>query len=165
MGRGGSLTVPFRRFYVRYDFRRFVSSRAEAMIGMRQGWKPVVTERLQELRRLPDGWDGYAGKPVSLVNAITALRILEVILSDDAPPPQIVPGPGGDLQIEWHLPSCFRAIEVAIESEEDYKAALARAYDLTDAPEGSELVEHIEAYKKSWWSLPSAFRPMQTGTK
>jgi hypothetical protein len=39
---------------------------------------------------------------VSLENAAFALRMLEAVCGPDATPPQIVPGPSGDLQIEWH---------------------------------------------------------------
>lgn len=63
---------------------------------------PSVMERLQELTLLEKGWDGYHGVPVSLENAIFAFKMLESICSSETPMPQIVPGSGGDLQIEWH---------------------------------------------------------------
>jgi hypothetical protein len=66
------------------------------------GWTEPVMERMQQLIRLPMGWDGYRGQPVSLVNAIFALQVLNVICGPDTRVPQIVPGPEGDLQIEWH---------------------------------------------------------------
>jgi hypothetical protein len=61
-----------------------------------------VTKRLDELIRLGQGWDGYAGLPVSFVNATFALRMLESICDPRSPVPQIVPGSSGDLQVEWH---------------------------------------------------------------
>lgn len=67
-------------------------------------WQSTVKARLEEIVRLHEGWDGYRGRPVSFGNALFALRVLESICSIDAPPPEIVPGCSGDLQIEWHLP-------------------------------------------------------------
>lgn len=66
------------------------------------GWKKAVEERLQELVRLEHGWDGYNGIPVSFANAVFALRVMEAVCATDTPRPEIVPGVGGDLQIEWH---------------------------------------------------------------
>ncbi|WP_324779906.1 hypothetical protein [Thiobacillus sedimenti] len=48
------------------------------------------------------GWDGYRALPVSLENAVFALQMLGALCEADTPPPQIVPGFEGDLQIEWH---------------------------------------------------------------
>lgn len=68
-------------------------------------WIEDAYDRLQELIRLENGWDGYVGRPVSLANAIFALRVLESTCDDRTPKPQIVPGTAGDVQIEWHLPT------------------------------------------------------------
>src|SRR5690349_18746537 len=65
-------------------------------------WRDVVESALGDLIRLPDGWDGYRGAPVSFSNAFFALRMLESICSLSTEPPQLVPGSDGDLQIEWH---------------------------------------------------------------
>lgn len=68
-----------------------------------RAWRDVVMQRLTELvQELEHGWDGYEGGPVSLENAMFALRMLEAVCGPAAPPPQLVPGPSGDLQIEWH---------------------------------------------------------------
>lgn len=65
-------------------------------------WQESVNNRLQDLIRLEEGWDGYAAFPVSFENAMFAFRMLESICRHDSPTPQIVPGTSGDLQIEWH---------------------------------------------------------------
>jgi hypothetical protein len=65
-------------------------------------WGDEVTDRLQELVRLRPAWDGYQGRPVSLVNATFALQMLNNICGPETRAPQIVPGAAGDLQIEWH---------------------------------------------------------------
>ena len=69
------------------------------------GWRDSVKSRLNELVRLTEGWDGYRAVPVSFANANFALRMLEAVCGAHAPSPQIVPGPDGDLQIEWHTHS------------------------------------------------------------
>ncbi len=64
-----------------------------------------VNNRLQELVRLEQGWDGYKGEPVTLENANFAIRMLECLCFYNTPVPQIVPGVSGDLQVEWHTSS------------------------------------------------------------
>lgn len=65
-------------------------------------WGTVVKQRLEELIQLPFGWDGYYGTHVSFENANFAFRVLDAICGLETRTPQIVPGPSGDLQIEWH---------------------------------------------------------------
>lgn len=66
-------------------------------------WRKSVRDQLNALCALKPGWDGYQAGPVSFDNANFALRMLESICGSDTPPPQIVPGSDGDLQIEWHM--------------------------------------------------------------
>ena len=65
-------------------------------------WRKAAEDRLEELVRLPVGWDGYSGQPVGLQNANFALRMLDAMCGPNAGSPQFVPGVDGDLQIEWH---------------------------------------------------------------
>lgn len=65
-------------------------------------WYTMAFIKLNYLRNLESGWDGYRGKPVSEQNAYFALSMLTKICTDDTPAPHIIPGSGGDLQIEWH---------------------------------------------------------------
>lgn len=65
-------------------------------------WTESVNDRLKVLIDLPLGWDGYQGRPISFVNASFALHMLNNICKLETRAPQIVPGPAGDLQIEWH---------------------------------------------------------------
>ena len=63
----------------------------------------AIEGRLEELIRLKFGWDGYQGQPVRFETAVFALRVLESTWKAGTPPPEIVPGTSGDLQLEWHL--------------------------------------------------------------
>ncbi len=68
----------------------------------RHDWREALSQQLDTLCSLPIGWDGYMAPPVSYSNAYFAERLLASACPVNAPPPQIVPGPNGDLQIEWH---------------------------------------------------------------
>lgn len=66
-------------------------------------WIDPVKMRLNELCKLPHGWDGYRAGPVQFTKADFAFDLLKKLYPFDGPVPQIVPGFNGDLQIEWHL--------------------------------------------------------------
>ena len=85
-----------------------------------RAWRPPVLRRLSELVCLPVGWDGYHGVPVGSENAFFALMMLEVTCPYDAPAPDIVPGSGGDLQIEWHTMTAD--VELHVRSPNDVLA-------------------------------------------
>jgi hypothetical protein len=65
-------------------------------------WRAQVVDRLNYLCCLRVDWNGYGAGPVNFNTANFALRVLESACSSDTPAPSIVPGPSGDLQIEWH---------------------------------------------------------------
>jgi hypothetical protein len=65
-------------------------------------WSRVVSLRLNELVRLPEGWDGYRARPVDFEIAFFTYQMLQNVCGADTPAPRIVPGSSGDLQCEWH---------------------------------------------------------------
>lgn len=65
-------------------------------------WRDDAVNSLQALVRLERGWDGYAAVPVPLSTATFALNMLEAMCGDQTEAPQIVPGPNGEVQLEWH---------------------------------------------------------------
>lgn len=76
---------------------------SKAIVGWyRSSWMQVLETRLNELTALPRGWNGYRSLPVSFSCAGFAASLLERICTDGLPPPSIVPGTDGTLQIEWH---------------------------------------------------------------
>jgi hypothetical protein len=79
------------------------ASRRLAVSNADCAWRDELSGRLEELIRLPVGWDGYRARPVSFANAIFALSVLEQLYSPLLDPPVIVPGYNGDLQAEWHV--------------------------------------------------------------
>lgn len=62
----------------------------------------AVLQKLEGLIQLPVGWNGYNAGPVSLAAAYFALEMLKTVCTSATISPQIVPGPNGDLQVEWH---------------------------------------------------------------
>lgn len=97
-------------------------------------WSGAVKKRLEELIKLPAGWDGYQGIHVSFENANFALRVLDAICGLETRVPQIVPGAAGDLQIEWH--TLNGDIELHVRAPNDVHAWRA----LTGGdPDGEEL--------------------------
>lgn len=112
-------------------------------------WQATVKDRLEQLIRLEEGWDGYTGFPVSFDNAMFAFRMLESICRRDTPAPQIVPGASGDLQIEWHTQ--FGDIELWVRGPNNVRAwheitetQIDEELDLTtDFSEVSEWVRQI----------------------
>jgi len=77
-----------------------------------RAWREAVVARLNELCALPIGWDGYKAPPMSFTNANFALQMLLSACPSYAEEPQIVPGPNGDLQIEWHTLSADIELDV-----------------------------------------------------
>lgn len=65
-------------------------------------WIGTVNNRLEELIRLRQGWNGYQAQPVSYENAVFAQKIIEGTCRNNNIQPSIVPGSSGDLQVEWH---------------------------------------------------------------
>ena len=65
-------------------------------------WMFDLQERFDELTSLPVGWDGYIGRPVTFSCAFFAANLIERLYVVGVPPPQLVPGGDGTIQLEWH---------------------------------------------------------------
>ncbi len=66
-------------------------------------WVRELSSRFEEVMQLELGWDGYQGVPVSFANASFAANLLEALFNNELPPPSLVPGSDGTLQLEWHI--------------------------------------------------------------
>lgn len=100
----------------------------------RSHWVKQLESRLNQLTSLPVGWDGYQGKPVSFVCAAYAANLLERVCHNGVPPPSLVPGSDGTLQIEWHINNYDIEIEIIAPNE-----VLAYRFDMN-----TELEEEVE---------------------
>lgn len=72
-------------------------------MGSMSAWTHALTERLNALTALQRGWDGYTALPVSFTCAQFAVQLIERLYDPDVPPPSLVPGADGTLQVEWHV--------------------------------------------------------------
>jgi hypothetical protein len=68
---------------------------------------------LAELRRLPAGWDGHGGNPISRTVVDYACALLPRLVRPGVPPPFIAPIPSGGLQLEWHRNGWDLEIEIS----------------------------------------------------
>jgi hypothetical protein len=104
-------------------------------------WQQALLPRLEELVGLPNGWDGYRGRPISFACARFTADILVRLCREDLAPPALVPGSDGSVQIEWH--------ENGYDVELDVQApnhVLAKRYDLlSDKDEEIRLSNDITA--------------------
>lgn len=73
-------------------------------------WEKAAVQRLEELMRLRQGWDGHSAPPVGFYTAVFAFSMLKSICATDTPIPNILPGYHGDLQVEWRS----QAIEIQL---------------------------------------------------
>jgi hypothetical protein len=81
--------------------------------GQSSNWMPRAEERLGELARLPLGWDGHSGRPLSPLIADYAFQLLEkLMLRPGVPLPSITPLSYGGLMLEWHRRGWDVEIEV-----------------------------------------------------
>jgi hypothetical protein len=76
-------------------------------------WLAVVGPRLQKLRELPMGWDGYEAPALSSDVTWFAIELLNKIMGPQTSPPQVVPSSVGGLQIEWHEKDIDLEIHIA----------------------------------------------------
>ena len=64
-------------------------------------WIQRITTMLDELLKLKPGWDGYQGQPVPFATAVFALDVVKGACRSGTPRPDIMPGSGGDILMEW----------------------------------------------------------------
>ena len=69
---------------------------------VRPAWQHRVKARLDQLRALPQSWDGYHSVPISPSVAKFVLDVLGSTMPPFTSAPSIVPVSGGGLQLEWH---------------------------------------------------------------
>jgi hypothetical protein len=65
-------------------------------------WQIEITERICDYASRSSGWDGYAAPPVKWDAGMFALNVLNSVMQNRTPLPQVVPTPVGGLQLEWH---------------------------------------------------------------
>lgn len=70
--------------------------------------------RIQELAELNDNWDSYGAISPTKQAILGAVQLINDLLDETSPAPDIFPVPNGNLQLEW---SCFGFnLEIEVES-------------------------------------------------
>jgi len=71
----------------------------------------VAREKIEQLARMPENWDGYGALPIRPETAQNALDALKM-LPDEIPMPDIVPNSNGTISFEWESPSGIGHLEI-----------------------------------------------------
>lgn len=74
--------------------------------------RPVVAAKLEELAALPVGWNGERSAVISREAITRALTLLEAVITDQTPAPNVVPLSTGGVQVEWHTGGFDLELEV-----------------------------------------------------
>ena len=82
-----------------------------AETGTPRWLKPLVLS-VDQLLRLPQGWDSYDARPINPQSIISAVHFLQQLLQDDAQLPELVPTVRGFVQVEWHTSDVDFEVEV-----------------------------------------------------
>lgn len=77
-------------------------------------WLTRTAKILEQLLWLGPNWDSYGALAVDIHEARAVLELLDGIMRDDVPAPQLVPTNRGGVQIEWHC----SGIDIEIETLE-----------------------------------------------
>jgi hypothetical protein len=117
----------------------------------RSAWEREIPNRINNLMKLPDNWDGYRSPPPrddarDDVGAF-ALTVMKQLMQPETPVPQVVPSAGGGLQLEWHEKEIDLEVNFTAPYEcdlwvEDYRTGICVSKLLTN--EFSDLKEAIE---------------------
>ncbi len=64
-------------------------------------WQTQAIKRLFQVAELPADWDSYGSPSPSKQAVSMAIWVIHAITLDDLPVPNVVPVPGGGIQVEW----------------------------------------------------------------
>lgn len=80
-------------------------------------WMQVTLKQLEEISSLEENWDSYGAPVVAPRRISQAYEVIQSVMHDRAPPPQLVPTSVGSIQIEWH--ACGVDLEILLVSDAD----------------------------------------------
>lgn len=109
-------------------------------------WQIEVQERLLEYVKLPRGWDSYGALPVTWEAGMFALSVLNEVMRNRTPIPQVVPSSAGGVQLEWHE----KGVDLELHVTAPYRCELwfQDHQDPTDAPTNLDLTDDYSALLK-----------------
>jgi hypothetical protein len=80
-------------------------------------WVASVRNQVSDLQRLRPGWDGFGAGPIRRDVLDYAGSLLEAIMMDDTPPPQVTPMSHEGILLEWHELGIDLEIEIETAGE------------------------------------------------
>jgi hypothetical protein len=100
-------------------------------------WQIEIIGRICDFASRGSGWDWYAAPPVKWDAGMFALNILNSVMQNRTPLPQVVPTPVGGVQLEWHENNIDFEIHVTAPYEiemwfEDHSTGDIVSTELTD---------------------------------
>jgi hypothetical protein len=76
-------------------------------------WLLPALKSIVELGSLPDNWNSYGARPVTVHAIVGVLNLLSLIMTEATPLPAFVPTRRGGIQVEWHAGGIDVEIEVS----------------------------------------------------
>jgi hypothetical protein len=105
-------------------------------------WQIEVQTRILELLKLPKGWDSYGAPPVGWDAGMFALSVLQDVMRNRTPVPQVVPSAAGGVQLEWHQ----KGIDLELHVTAPYQCELwFQDHNSIDPPVSMELTDDYSA--------------------
>ena len=89
-------------------------SRGTRDIG-REDLLEAAEAKIRRLVLLPQGWDTYNAVPVAPFAAVVANGVLNRLVFDDCPTPQIAPSPDGSVDIAWLVMGTSIEVQVDVD--------------------------------------------------
>ena len=83
-------------------------------------WSPSARKRLKELADLPVNWDSYASSRIEPETIEVAQNLLAEFAKLNMPEPEILPVPGGGIQLEWSNAGTELEVEVLVDKTIEY---------------------------------------------
>lgn len=113
----------------------------------------ALVRGLEPLMALRPGWDGERARPITSEAVYSALRVLSVLLDEEAVPPRFFPLPDGGIQLGWYADEGELEVEIEIDRSGE---AYATGTSATGPIEGtldplakpSELASRLQAVIK-----------------
>lgn len=95
--------------------------------GIEPRWLYPALAAFQQLIDLPAGWDSYDAQPITERAITAATRAMADYVPTNAPPPSVVPGSSGSVQLEWHHGGAD--VEMHVSPDGDVTAFIADGTD------------------------------------
>lgn len=88
---------------VQAEVRTATARAGELLVTQRPTWLDDAAQRLEALVDLPENWNSYGARQVSISTALDAMDLLARLYDLGLPSPGIIPTATGGVQLEWDV--------------------------------------------------------------